>query len=58
MYAEAKIEELNGIAGFQLYINGSAYGHYPCDTGERFKDQMEMAITDAKDYNLEGVVFK
>ncbi len=57
--ATAKLTSLNGISGFDLYLNDSdkAYGHYPLDVGFDGASQLKMAIDDAKDYGYDGIEF-
>lgn len=48
----------NGVAQFNLYLNGSDYGPYPLNgSQESVMGQINMAILDAVDYGYDGICF-
>lgn len=57
-YARCRIAELNGVPGFNLYINNRDYGHYPISENHNSIDQIKCAISDAQDYNYKGIYFQ
>jgi hypothetical protein len=54
--ATAVVKSKNGVMGFSLFLNGSEYGHYPCDDG-RFQESMTAAFSDAANYGFAQIVF-
>ncbi len=57
-YAVAKLEELSGVKGFNLYFGNQNYGHYPIDDGHDAEAQIKMALGDADDYGFSGIIFQ
>jgi hypothetical protein len=55
-FASAIVEKKNGVDGLYLYINGKPYGHY-ATSENRFEEAMTAALSDAKEYGYEGIIF-
>lgn len=55
--AIAKLSTFKDVVGFDLYMANGLYGHYACDSSERFKESMDAALRDAADYGYKGILF-
>lgn len=54
--AKAQVATMNGVEGFNLFMDDRKYGHYPTDEG-RYKQSMDMALEDAFNYGYMGIAF-
>jgi hypothetical protein len=57
--AEMRIEEVNGVWGFTLIINGNKYGHYPFNgvDDKAIAQQIISMSIDAADYGSSEISF-